>query len=216
MAKEQKDPNAFSYFLNSDRIAEVQEKLDSTNILTVLMNARKADTEATLYLVAECFKSIRAGFLFNEEFNGNQEAFLNLFLKKLLKLSKKDTGPFWTVDILESNKKDQLEQMGIEFYSYAKLLTYNSEDDEEVYSDEQETNPILEEKGLFAHLSSVRPEYAQILSYMAHYTPSDEICKEMGIAGLHTLRSKIKALQTLVDAYFNKDDRRDDELQLAK
>jgi hypothetical protein len=214
MGKED-NSTAFSYFSTSERIEELTEQLDGESILNLIIKAQKGDQDAMLYLVNECLNSVRSAFLVNKEFSGNDHNYLSLFLKKLLWLNGKEEGPFFTVDILDASNDEQLEQLSIEFYAFGKTLGAN-EDIGNPFPEEQETDPLLEEKGLFRYLNNIRPEYSQLLLYMVHYTPSDEICQEMEISGLSSLKSKIRALKTLVDHYYQKEDRRDDEYKLAK
>ncbi len=216
MPKDTYEPGPFDYFLNSERIDNVKTSLMDKPTLDTIMDAREGDQDALLFLVAQSFKAIKSGYALNKSFGGREHEFLNILLKSLIYNTKKESGPFWSVDILESGSdSDQIEQLAIEFYSYAKKLTTDESQDYDIFSDEQEVHPILEDEGLFVYLSGIKPEYSQILSYMAHYTPSDELCQEMGIPGIQTLKSKINALRTLVDAYYKREDKRDSDYYLA-
>lgn len=209
--------SAFDYFQDSERLEEIQKELSNVSVLDLILDAREGSHDSLLLLIKKAFSPIKHGFHLNQQFNGNQDLFLNRFLKSLIVKTKKKEGPLWTVDILDGNDSDQLEQLGIEFYTYSKKLSaVGDETEQEIFPEEQEVHPLMENKGLFTYLSKVKPEYAQILSYMVHYTPSDEIVKEMELEGLNSLSNKIKALRVLVDRYFEKEDRRDDAYQLAK
>jgi hypothetical protein len=209
------DVSAFSYFLDSERIEEIRDKYSNAHIPSLVVEAQDGEQDIILFLVAECFKSVRSGFLANKEFHGNDHIFLSKFFKKLLFETNEERGPFHTADIVDTTKEDQLEQLGIEFYTFAKSLTVNEEIGSP-FPEGQETHTLLAENGLFAHLYNIKPEYAKILRYMTYYTPSDEICDEMNISSLHTLKSKIRAIRQLVDHYFNQEERRDDDYLLAK
>ncbi len=214
---EQREESPFDFFNNSEKVEEIQNKLSSNSILDVILEARKNSKEEIIYLISKSLKPIKNGFLKNETFSGNANLFMNRFVEQLLIHTKKKLGPFWTVDILDGNDKEQLDQLGIEFYSFSKGLTTQVEEvSEGEFPEEQEVHPVIKQTGFFDHLVSINPEYAQIFSHMAHYTPSDEIVQEMELSGLNSLKAKIQIIKQLAESYFESPDRESDVMKFER
>ena len=211
-----KELSGFDYFIYSERIETLKEELEDKSVYDLLLEAREGNTDAILFLVYKSFKHIKAGFRLNKNFGGDEDSFLNIFMKRILVLTRTEEGPFFSVDVIDGSDEEELEQLGIEFYSFSKTLSQDEDSDDELFPDKQNVHWLAETKGLFNYLNNIKPEYADILNYMVHYTPPDEIVTEMGISGEHTLLSKINSIKTLTDRYFSKEDRRDDEFKLAK